>query len=234
MGEITVGSNSRHATVRVSFQKGATPLDMDLLERELSTASILARWNLRRAAFVHNVDLLRAALYAQATSTSLAESFSAMALYGDARIMADRLLTSTLNMAGWHQDTPEPNPRPRFKDSMFGDLRLPVNIGQERHGDVLVNLHSGLTIVADADGAERYHWEHLWRETPVPVRGEPWEWATVDPDDIAVSPADQWWWTQNYTDGASQYDHGEERRQRRENLSVPDLPVDLAGILKNL
>lgn len=232
MGEITVGSNSRHANVRISFHKGPAPLDMDLLERELSTAAVLARWNLRRAGFVHNVDLLRAALYAQATGTALHDSFAAMALHGDARNIGDRLLTSTLNMAGWHQDTPEPTPKPRFKDSMFGGLRLPVNIGKERHGDVLVNIHSGLTIVADADGAERYHWEHLWRDDPTPAGWS--DWATVDPDDIALAPADQWWWTQNYTDGASQYDHGDERRNRRMNLSVPDLPVDLSGILKNL
>lgn len=231
----TAGSHSRHVNVRIHFDAPARPLDIEGLVEELTVATAQTRWNLRAANFVHNIDLLRAGLYAQATSTPLASALETLRLPNtEARERADAMLTSTLSMARWHKDTPEPNPQPISKPSMFPGVRLPVDIGKERHGDVLVNIHTGLTIVADADGADRYHWEHLWRETVNPVKGKLWHWAKVDPDDIAAAPVDEWWWTQNYEHGTSNYDRGAEKRYLRENLSVPELPVDLTALLSNL
>ena len=238
---ITVGYEGRHAKISMKLDLGRTPLDLTSYEADLEAATEWSRRQLRCAKLAHDAHLLRAVLLVQAEGGgyTLAGALEDMALAGSARKQADRLLAGTLRMAGWRQDTPDPNPKMRYREGrgLLGS-RLPVHQGKERSADVLVNLNNGMTIVAEADGAFEYHWEYPWREAQKPHKT--WrDYERVDPNDIAL--LGDWWNTGKYTDGLdlgrgywSASSDISKTVEARAAVTTPDLPIDLQGSLEDL
>lgn len=238
---IMLGYEGRHAKIEMKVLPGHAPLDLTAYEADLDTATEWSRRQLRCAKLAHDAHLLRAVLLVQAEGGgyTLAGALEDMALAGSVRKQADRLLAGTLRMAGWRQDTPDPNPQREYQGTrgIMGN-RIPIHRGKERSADVLVNLNNGMTIVAEADGAYEYHWEYPWREPATP--GKSWrDYERVDPEAIAL--LGDWWNTGKYTDGLdlgggywSASADISKRVAARDAVTTPDLPVDLEGSLADL
>lgn len=241
---ITVGYNSRHTNVELKVTPGHAPLDLTAYEADLDTATEWSRRQLRCAKLAHDAQLLRTALAARAFGLDLATAQERLEdKAGDVHLQqaADRMLADALRMAGWTQDTPDPNPQREYKDTRgIMGTRIPIHRGKERSEDVLVNLDNGTTIVATATGAFDYHWEYPWRELPKPLgRHTPWPFERVEPE--AIARPGQWWNTGKYTAdldlGGGYWSASEDstkRAEARRALTVPDLPVDLAAILREI
>jgi hypothetical protein len=241
---IVAGATSRHTTVRVKITPGPAPLDLARLEADLDTQVEITRRNLRCAKLAHDAQLLRTALAARAFGLDLATAQERLEdKAGDVHLQqaADRMLADALRMAGWTQDTPDPNPQREYKDTrgILGS-RLPERRGQERSEDVLVNLDNGTTIVATATGAFDYHWEYPWRELPKPLdRHAPWNFERVEPE--AIAHPGRWWNTGKYTAdldlGGGHWSASSDitkRTDARKALTVPALPVDLDAVLREI
>lgn len=238
---IIASATSRSCTVRIEVTPAWGPLALDRFEAELDTNTEIARRNLRCAKLAHDAQLLATALYAQHTDTTLADAREDITESVVADLAADKLLASTLRLAGWRKDTPDPSPSRTYREGrgLIGG-RMPEDMGKQRAYDVLVNVDNGMTIVAVAESAYDYHWEYPWRELPKPAPHTPWDYERVEPDAIASAPA-AWWNTGKYTDGLdlgggywSASADSTKRADARRALTVPALPVDLDALLREM
>lgn len=230
---IHTGSRSRNVHISATLHPGPEPLDILPYLDELEDGAEIVRRHMRAAKLVHDSDLLSAALYAQARSLPLADALLEISGSVVEEAQAYQMTAAILRMAGWREETPDPVPKRVYKKGILGTF--PQAISSEHDGDVLVNLSTGTTIVAAATSAYDWHWEFPWRDTRLPERGKAWEWAKVEPEDIALPG--RWWWTGNYRTGLPEYPASaavEARLKARILVTTPDLPVDLRGTLDHL
>lgn len=196
-----------------------TPLDVDGVLRELGVAEQRIRGEVARLKFVHDLKLLRTALYCLGTAATLEDGRRAIEEDQMAEDQANALLHGYLAAQGWRSYEPLDGTTAVFseKPGRLTGPRVQVDIGKKYSGDVIVSLDTGRTLVAVATSAYLFDWV----EVPLNEKHTP-------------APQDRWWFVRNYLDKLGHDPHGEKRREVREALTVPGVPANLDAMIHRI
>lgn len=212
---------AHQAHVRVSIGMPAdptAPLVIDDIKDEIVKAATMAAVYAERNKFAHDAKVLRAALYALGSTLTMEEALTDIQNDMHAEKQANALLHGFLAARGWRPYEAVDSTEPQHEKS-DGPLSCNqrVKLGQKHGGDVIVCLHSGLTLVAEARDAYLF------------------DWVEVGSGNIyTLRPHDEWWFVKNIKEGIGYDPHGEKYREARQDLVIPTVPADLEQLLTRI
>lgn len=200
---IQVGSNTDHVSINCGVPYGHGPLDIDSMLAELDKAHNKAQIYLARTKFAYDISMLRAALYAITQDITMEEAIHGIENVAEAETAAITALNGYLAAQGWRPYEPVDARKPVFENGRQ------VQMGTRHHGDVIVNLSTGITLVPSGD-AYTFHWDDVSTRKEYEPR-----------------PYERWWFVRNFKKGLK----GKEVGEARLALTIPAVPADLDALI---